>query len=137
MSRSGYNEGCDNWQLICWRGAVNSALRGKRGQQFLSELLEALDAMEDKALIAHELEYYGEFCALGVIGKARGIEMDSLSTEDEYKMSKVFGIARAMVLEIVYMNDEAGPWKGEETPEARWTRMQKWVSSQIKQEVES
>lgn len=32
MSRSGYSEDLDMWDLIRWRGAVKSALRGKRGQ---------------------------------------------------------------------------------------------------------
>jgi hypothetical protein len=46
MSRSGYDESCDdNWGLICWRGAVASALRGRRGQAFLRELVDALDAV--------------------------------------------------------------------------------------------
>ena len=45
MSRSGYSDDCDTWPLICWRGAVASALRGRRGQQFLIELRDALDAI--------------------------------------------------------------------------------------------
>lgn len=35
MSRSGYSDDCYGWELICWRGAVNSAIKGKRGQSFL------------------------------------------------------------------------------------------------------
>jgi len=34
----------NNWDYICWRGAVASALRGKRGQSFLRDLLAAVDA---------------------------------------------------------------------------------------------
>jgi len=46
MSRSGYSDDCDDqWSLICWRGAVKSAIRGKRGQAFLKEMLAALDAL--------------------------------------------------------------------------------------------
>lgn len=56
MSRSGYSEDCDNdWSLIRWRGAVKSAIRGKRGQALLKEMLEALDAMPVKRLIRGEL----------------------------------------------------------------------------------
>ena len=29
MSRSGYTDECDGWELVRWRGAVNSAIRGK------------------------------------------------------------------------------------------------------------
>lgn len=61
MSRSGYTEDCDdNWQLIRWRGAVASAIRGKRGQAFLRELLAALDAMPEKRLIADALVFDGQ-----------------------------------------------------------------------------
>jgi hypothetical protein len=45
MSRSGYSDDHSEWDLIRWRGAVASAIRGKRGQAFLRELLVALDAM--------------------------------------------------------------------------------------------
>ena len=31
MSRSGYEDGLEMWDLIRWRGAVASAIRGKRG----------------------------------------------------------------------------------------------------------
>lgn len=49
MSRSGYcDDGENGWATICWRGAVKSALRGKRGQSFLLELAEAMDAMPTK-----------------------------------------------------------------------------------------
>lgn len=50
MSRSGYNDDCDGWALIRWRGAVNSAINGKRGQAFLRELVAALDAAYDDFL---------------------------------------------------------------------------------------
>lgn len=56
MSRHGYTDSCDdNFALIRWRGAAKSAIRGKRGQAFLRELLAALDAMPEKRLIAREL----------------------------------------------------------------------------------
>lgn len=37
MSRSGYTDEDDIWAMIRWRGAVTSAIRGKRGQQALRE----------------------------------------------------------------------------------------------------
>jgi len=56
MSRSGYSDDCeDNWSWICWRGAVKSAIRGKRGQAFLRETLAALDALPERKLIAKDL----------------------------------------------------------------------------------
>jgi hypothetical protein len=72
MSRSGYQDYTDQWEVIRWRGAVRSAIRGKRGQAFLREMLAALDALPDKRLIRNELEVNGEYCALGAVGPAAG-----------------------------------------------------------------
>ncbi|MBP2482914.1 hypothetical protein J3A72_003206 [Stenotrophomonas sp. PvP093] len=131
MSRSGYSDDCDSWPLICWRGAVASALRGRRGQQFLVELREALDAMPEKRLIAEQLQdNTGCHCALGVIGSKRGLDMTGLDPDDRAAVSKAFGIAEAMAAEIVHEND--GEWRWDnETPEQRWTRMRAWVDQHI------
>jgi len=138
MSRSGYSEdGDDNWSLICWRGAVNSALRGKRGQAFLRELGEALDAMPVKRLVAEELQADGEFCTLGVIGQARGLDLATIDPDDSELVASSFGIAEAMAREIVWENDEhPGVYDAQcgwrrESPEERWSRMRNWVDSQI------
>lgn len=130
MSRSGYSDDCENWSLICWRGAVSSALRGKRGQEFLVELRDALDAMPEKRLIADELQANGCYCTLGVIGAKRGIDMAGLDPEDRAAVSRTFGIAEAMAAEIVYENDADFSYRNE-TPEQRWTRMRAWVESNI------
>jgi len=141
MSRSGYcDDNEDNWRHICWRGAVASAIKGKRGQAMLIELRDALDAMPAKRLVAEVLQAEGEFCTLGVLGAKRGIDMSHLDPDCAEDVSAAFGIADAMAREIVYENDEYfGDYKwidGErkyvrETPEERWTRMRKWVDSQI------
>lgn len=131
MSRSGYNDDCENWSLICWRGAVKSAINGKRGQAFLIELRDALDAMPDKRLIAEELEADGQFCTLGVLGAKRGIDMKGVEPDDREAVAELFGIAPAMAAEIVFENDEAC-WRAE-TPEGRWQRMRDWVEKNILQ----
>ncbi|RQO62283.1 hypothetical protein [Pseudomonas sp. KBW05] len=129
MSRSGYSDDCGGWDLICWRGAVKSALKGKRGQAFLVELRDAMDAMPDKRLIADSLQAEGEFCTIGVIGAKRGIDMAVLDPDDREAVGEAFGISPAMASEIVFMNDE-GSWQAE-TPEQRWQRMRTWVNSNI------
>lgn len=129
MSRSGYSDDCGGWDLICWRGAVKSALKGKRGQAFLVELRDAMDAMPDKRLIADSLQAEGEFCTIGVIGAKRGIDMAVLDPDDREAVGEAFGISPAMASEIVFMNDE-GSWQAE-TPEQRWQRMRTWVDSNI------
>lgn len=129
MSRSNYDDCCDGWELIRWRGAVASATKGARGQQLFRELLAALDAMPVKRLIAESLERGGEVCALGCVGRVRGIDMTNLDPEDPETVAKVFNIAPALAKEVVHINDEWG--RSDETPEQRFERMRKWVAGQL------
>lgn len=133
MSRSGYTDDGEQWEFICWRGAVASAIRGKRGQAFLKEMLAALDALPEKRLIAHELEAHGAVCALGAVGKARGLDMSKIDPDDRETVAFKFGIAPALAAEIVFENDGDFDWK-EISPEVRFERMRSWVLSQIKKE---
>lgn len=134
MSRSGYCDDCDydQWTQIMWRGAVNSAMRGRRGQELLRDMLVAFDALPAPELIAHDLVKDGQVCALGAVGRMRGIAMEGIDPEDYQSVARVFGIASALAREIVYMNDE-GSW-GSETPAARFQRMRAWVAEAIKKD---
>lgn len=138
MSRSGYTDDCDGWALVRWRGAVNSAIKGKRGQQTLREILCALDAMPVKELAADSFaSANGQFCILGALGAARGMPLETLDPDDPEGVAGKFGIAIAMVREIVYENDECSPWlpyPQKETPAARWSRMRAWVVANINRE---
>jgi hypothetical protein len=92
----------------------------------------------------------GEVCAIGALGKARGIDMSKVNPENTEKVGLLFDIADPLVREIVYHNDECGEGRrvpipnvlqsrGDyfgwqlipETPEERWVRMRKWVAAQI------
>lgn len=137
MSRSGYCDDGMDWAMICWRGAVASALRGKRGQAFLVELARTLDAMPEKKLVAVTVNKPDGCCALGAVARTRGIDTADIDTKidagDDWGTAEVLaerlGIAPAMAKEIVYMNDE-GAW-GSETPEQRWVRMRSWVNENL------
>lgn len=119
------------WPLIRWRGQVASAIRGKRGQAFLRELLAALDAMPTKRLVANDLQdAQGEVCTLGCIAKARNVDTTGLTDDgwaDNEAIAERLGIAHQLVTEIEFMNDD---WTSE-TPEQRWVRMRAWVAEQI------
>ena len=130
MSRSGYSEGCDGWELICWRGAVASAIRGTRGQALLREMRDALDAMETKELIYGELEAEGQHCALGVVGAKRGMDLAKIDSYDPFSVGEAFGIARALAAEISFINDDGYGWRS--TPAQRWANVRAWVESQIR-----
>lgn len=144
--RTGYDDDGTNIHWINWRGAVASAIRGRRGQEFLRELLSALDAMETKALIRHELCGREKFsmslshwgihdveiesqCALGVIGKRRGLDLGRIDVDDFSYIHTPFGIANAMAREIEFVNDDMGPWG--ETPIERYRRVRSWVEKQL------
>lgn len=132
MSRSGYSEDCDGWDLIRWRGAVASAIRGNRGQAFLREMLDALKALPNKRLIARELESNeGEVCALGAVARTRGLDIKGIDPEDGETVAEKFGIARALAQEIVFENDEDYSWN-QCTPEERYSRMVSWIEQNLK-----
>ncbi len=153
MSRSMYvDDGWggqeEQWATIRWRGAVTSAIRGKRGQAFLRELRDALDAMEDKRLIAGHLQIDGQHCALGCVAAARDIDTAPIEfPEDEWdceehhfdRVADVLGIASALAREIMFMNDEAYEWlhygahgPKDEPSRVRWRCVRRWVEEQIR-----
>ena len=129
MSRSGYRDDCDDqWGLIRRRGAVASAIRGKRGQAFLREMLAALDALPEKRLIENDLEHGRTVSALGAVGKARGTPMANIDFEDQKSVAAAFSIPITLAGEIMSINDEA--WN-KERPEHRYIRVRKWVESKL------
>lgn len=106
----------------------------------MRDLLDALDAMPVKRLIAHELRERatevlpkvfvgGEVCTLGAIGVQRSVALESIDPEDHGTLGQIFNISGPLVQEIESENDE-GSWN--ETPEKRWLRMRRWVASNIK-----
>lgn len=137
MSRSGYTD--DGYHAL-WRGQVASAMRGKRGQKFFRDLIDALDALPEKRLITDDLIKEGEVCALGALGLKRGIDMTHLDPEDPERIGRAFDIAHQLAAETVYMNDEAFCWtyvsgsRTKVTPEERWQRMRKWAEANIRKE---
>ena len=162
MSRSGYTEDDEDGTFGLWRGSVMRAILGKRGQQALKELAAAMDAMPVKTLAAESLVTDGgEFCTLGVLGNARGLDMKPIDPDDWDAVAAAFNMAPAMVREIVYENDEGlsgyeyqdvvicgpiRPWYPEHGNHTRsvsvaiphevlaakrWQRMRKWVADHI------
>ena len=128
MSRSGYSEDGDYADL--WRANVERTVAGKRGQSFLRELVEALEAMPEKRLITNDLKTEnGEVCAIGAVGVKRGLDVTRLDPYDAEAVGKTFGISSMMAQEITYLNDERF-WK--KTPEERWHFMHEWAKNNLK-----
>lgn len=133
MSRHDYSDDIDQWQLIRWRGAVTSAIRGRRGQAFLRELRDALDALPDKWLAVADLESEGEYCALGCVGRFRGMDMSAIDPDDYEQVAKSFGLPESLAREIMYENDDA-PVPYDNTSKhgfRRWAYMRGWVVQHI------
>ena len=127
MSRSGYSDDCD--YLGLYRGNVDRAISGKRGQSLLREMAAALDAMPVKELIGGELVRDAEHvCAIGSVAVARGLDVSTLDADDGEAVGKAFGVSSMMAREIAYQNDE-GP---RETDAERWTRMRQWVTDNLR-----
>lgn len=150
MSRHGYSDDIDQWDLIKWRGQVASAIRGKRGQRLLVDLVKALDAMPEKELITSKLVTVdGEVCALGAVGLFRGTEMPMLDRSgdeyegddfDSHEMANLFDVAHQLAAEVMWQNDEGGSdyktvdgqWTySPETPQERWVRVRAWAIRHI------
>lgn len=130
MNRSGYSENSDdNWQFIKWRGVVASTIRGQRGQAFLQEMRAAMDALPQPKLVTGALEADGAVCAIGAVGKRRGIDMSGIDPEDYERVALTFGITTPLAQEIMWMNDE-GFYR--ETPEERFACMRKWTDKHIR-----
>jgi hypothetical protein len=137
MSRSGYSDDCDcdspeaMWAWIRHCGALKSTIRGGRGQAFLVDLVRAMDALPNPRLVAEKLETpAGEVCALGAVGRARGIDMTAIATEDWKRLSEEFGITELMAREIMYLNDE---WCVSD--EERFRYIRRWALRHIKAET--
>lgn len=155
MSRHGISEGDGGWdefdELRMWAAtnATERAIKGKRGQAMLRELATALDAMPSKRLVRGSFERRadGEVCALGCLGRARGVDMSELQRlaeiaerdeDDPYDdwgiprtAADAFGVARSLAQEVMYQNDDGALDNTRETPETRWLRMRAWVARQL------
>ena len=145
MSRSGYVEGCemDQWDFIRWRGAVASAIRGKRGQTLLKELEAALVAMPTKELCKNDFANpeTGQVCALGSVAVKRKLDqgktveaaMKEVGSEfpegtEAEEVSDEFDISDALAKEITWVNDDEAPTD----PKGRYEYVLGWVREKLK-----
>lgn len=132
--RSGYQDDLEQQDLAMWRGRVASAIRGKRGQKLLTDLIAALDAMPDKRLIANDIVREGDVCALGACGQYRGVpELDKFAPDEHDVLASAFNVAVCLIQEIEWINDEYSPH--EETPEQRFVRVRKWAVKNLAKKV--
>ncbi len=132
MSRSNYSDDGENVGL--WRANVERTMQGKRGQAFLREMGDALDAMPVKELIAHDfIDESGCVCAMGAVAHARKLDVDNLDPYEPDDVAEALGISSMLAQEIAYQNDEHMSMIGAaETPAQRWERMRSWVREHVR-----
>ena len=124
----------DQWRNICFWGAVKKAVEGKRGQAFLKEMITALDALPKKELIEDELEIEGQYCAIGSVGRLRGIDMSDIQVDDWDKIAEVFGIAPSLVRAIEFENDQSDYGATVlNANQRRWERVRRWCVAHLKE----
>ena len=134
MSRCNYTYDLEPWALIRWRGAVQSSIKGKRGQTFLREMLGALDSLPEKRLIAGELvTSSGKVCAIGSVMLKRNENTANIDVEDYESIAKIMGISEALVREIEYINDEVGVFTSnpQDAEESRFRIVRGWIIRNI------
>lgn len=102
------------------------AIAGRRGQAFLRELIEVLDAMPVKELIDGELRSGDRVCALGAVAVARGVDTTGLDSQDLEKVAAALGISTRLAVEVSHQNDSA--WIDDAT---RHAEMRAWAAAQV------
>ena len=134
---------CDNdwepWMGGQQAGALRSAVRGRRGQRFLQDLIDALDALPVPELSAGALEdeETGCCCAFGAVRRHRGAEavplgfdpMDEDQTPDG--LTEPFDVSRTLAWAVVQANEECST---SNTPDARRRRFQevrRWAVAKL------
>lgn len=163
MSRIPENDDYDEDQQRrhnLWRGNAKRELKGKRGQEFLRELLAALEALPDKRLIEGEVAKDGAVCALGslalkrrvdagedpaaVVADLEKVNVDPWEGECIWDWAERELKAPTHIAWLVpYENDDDGSTfdyvtfkKTPVTPEMRYERMVAWVRARLAGEPE-
>lgn len=95
-----------------------------------------MDAMPVKELVAEELQVDGQYCALGVVGKVRGIDMTSVDPEDSGVVAKLLDVAEPLVREITYINDYDAYYSDNQNAQ-RFHDVRRWVVQNLKQESDA
>jgi hypothetical protein len=107
MSRFYEGDG-ENPISATWHGNIERICRGKRGQRILREFIDALLALPERRLIANKIQNAeGEVCAIGALGKHRGVDMSEYedSQEGSVDLGKELGLGFMLAWQLGSEND--------------------------------
>lgn len=116
-------------------GALQSAIRGRRGQQLLRDLVAGLDALPAPELSAGALEdeATGCCCAFGAVRRYRGaaavpLYFDPMEEDlDPPHYAEPFDVAPALAWAVVDVNEEWSNSNNEASRRQRWERVRAWA----------
>lgn len=131
MSRSGYTEAdCDPEEMLRvygWQANVRRCIAGRKGQAFLWELYQALEALPHRELVQGALldTSSGSVCSLGALAVHRKMSIPpefcisgADDEPDEYEfaaaMGPLFDIRDMLAREVMFENDEGDTWHWED-----------------------
>lgn len=141
MTRHWTGESDDPLDWGRYQAALQSSLRGRRGQQLLRDLIAGLDALPEPELSRGVLadRETGCVCALGAVGLQRGQALDELAHEDFTRgadpedLAQQFDISPTLANEIVQTNDEWWHKSNEkQAREARFQYVKEWAMSHLR-----
>lgn len=136
-----YEGDFESWMEGQDAGALRSAINGKRGQQFLQDLLAALDSLPSPELSAGALEdeITGCCCAFGAVRRFRGessvpLQFDPMEEDvDPYNLAEPFNVSRRLAWQVVVVNDT---WCGDSNlpgdRRRRFRAVQEWAARNIR-----
>ena len=116
-------------------GAKRSAIRGRRGQQLLRDLIAGLDALPVPELAAGALEdpETGCVCALGAVRLQRGAEAVPLQFDpddpdiDWRHLAKPFDISETLAHAVISENEYSSKRNDEQSRRHRWRSVRAWA----------
>ena len=127
--------GFEPWMEGQQAGALQSAIRGRRGQQLLRDLVAGLDALPAPELSAGALEdkATGCCCAFGAVRRYRGaaavpLYFDPMEEDlDPPHHAEPFDVAPALAWAVVKVNEGWSDSNQESARRQRWTRVRAWA----------
>ena len=116
-------------------GAMRSAIRGRRGQRLLRDLIAGLDALPVPELAAGALEdpETGCVCALGAVRLQRGAEAVPLRFDPDdpdinwRHLAEPFDISETLAHAVISENEYSSKHNDEQSRRRRWQSVRAWA----------
>ena len=131
--------GFEPWMEGQQAGALQSAIRGRRGQQLLRDLVAGLDALPEPELSAGALEdeATGCCCAFGAVRRYRGaaavpLYFDPMEEDlDPPHYAEPFHVAPALAWAVVETNEGWSDSNQESARRQRWAKVWAWAVGKV------